>query len=133
MQVVKRDGRRESVSFDKVLRRIQYLCDGLDMSYVEPIEVAKKVIEGIYDGVSTSDLDTLSAETAATMASHHPHYGLLAARIAVSNLHKVTNDSFSDTIEALYRYVEPKSGKPAPLIADNSITLASRRWSVLTC
>ncbi len=119
MYVIKRDGNRESVKFDKVTARIQKLCYGLDPIHVTPINVAMKVIEGIYEGVTTSELDNLAAETAASLTTKHPDYALLASRIAVSNLHKNTNKSFSKTIEALYNYVDPKTGKKAPLIADD--------------
>ena len=119
MYVIKRDGNRESVKFDKVTARIQKLCYGLDPVHVTPINVAMKVIEGIYEGVTTSELDNLAAETAASLTTKHPDYALLASRIAVSNLHKSTNKSFSKTMEALYNYVDPKTGKKAPLIADD--------------
>lgn len=119
MYVIKRDGNRESVKFDKVTARIQKLCYGLDPIHVTPINVAMKVIEGIYEGVTTSELDNLAAETAASLTTKHPDYALLASRIAVSNLHKNTNKSFSKTMEALYNYVDPKTGKKAPLIADD--------------
>ena len=100
MQVIKRNGKKEAVSFDKITARIKKLCYSLDSQFVEPIEIAKKVIQGLYDGVSTSDLDNLAAETAASLAAMHPDYALLAARIAVSNLHKNSNKSFSETMEA---------------------------------
>ncbi|HEY0029247.1 MAG TPA: ribonucleoside-diphosphate reductase subunit alpha [Bacteroidia bacterium] len=119
MYVIKRDGNRESVKFDKVTARIQKLCYGLDPIHVTPINVAMKVIEGIYEGVTTSELDNLAAETAASLTTKHPDYALLASRIAVSNLHKNTNKSFSKTMEALYLYIDPKTGKKAPLIADD--------------
>lgn len=119
MYVIKRDGNRESVKFDKVTARIQKLCYGLDPVHVNPINVAMKVIEGIYEGVTTSELDNLAAETAASLTTKHPDYALLASRIAVSNLHKNTNKSFSKTMEALYNYVDPKTNKKAPLIADD--------------
>ncbi len=119
MYVIKRDGNRESVKFDKVTARIQKLCYGLDPIHVTPINVAMKVIEGIYEGVTTSELDNLAAETAASLTTKHPDYALLASRIAVSNLHKNTNKSFSKTMEALYHYIDPKTGKKAPLIADD--------------
>ncbi len=119
MYVIKRDGNRESVKFDKVTARIQKLCYGLDPIHVTPINVAMKVIEGIYGGVTTSELDNLAAETAASLTTKHPDYALLASRIAVSNLHKNTNKSFSKTMEALYNYIDPKTGKKAPLIADD--------------
>ncbi|MDP1746096.1 MAG: ribonucleoside-diphosphate reductase subunit alpha [Bacteroidota bacterium] len=119
MYVIKRDGNRESVKFDKITARIQKLCYGLDATHVTAISVAMKVIEGIYEGVSTSELDNLAAETAAALTTKHPDYALLASRIAVSNLHKNTNKSFSKTMEALYSYIDPKTGKKAPLIADD--------------
>ncbi|MDX1407171.1 MAG: ribonucleoside-diphosphate reductase subunit alpha [Saprospiraceae bacterium] len=121
MQVVKRSGKREDVSFDKITARIKKLCYGLDLNYVKPIEISMKVVQGIYDGVSTSELDNLAAETAATMATKHPDYALLAARIAISNLHKKTDKSFSKTMEALYSYIDPVSGEKAGLIGDETI------------
>lgn len=119
MYVIKRDGNRESVKFDKITARIQKLCYGLDANHVQSVNVAMKVIEGIYEGVSTSELDNLAAETAASLTTKHPDYALLASRIAVSNLHKNTNKSFSKTMETLYEYIDPKTGKKAPLIADD--------------
>lgn len=118
MLVVKRDGKTESVKFDKITARIQKLCYGLDPS-VESVKVAMKVIEGIYDGVTTSELDNLAAEVAASLTTTHPEYALLASRIAVSNLHKNTQKSFSKTMELLYTYVDSKTGKKAPLLADD--------------
>jgi ribonucleoside-diphosphate reductase alpha chain len=116
MQVVKRDGRRETVKFDKITARIQNLCYGLDANYVDPILVARKVIDGLYDGVTTTELDNLAAETAAALTSTHPDYAILAARVAVSNLHKTTNESFYNTIKQLYTYLDPKTGENASLI-----------------
>lgn len=117
MLVIKRDGRRESVKFDKITARIEKLCYGLDMKYVSPVEVAMKVINGLYDGVTTVELDNLAAETAATMTTRHPDYAKLAARLAISNLHKVTSKSFYSTMKRLYTYVDPKTGENAPLIS----------------
>jgi len=117
MLVIKRDGRRESVKFDKVTARIEKLCYGLNMDFVSPIAVAMKVIDGIYDGVSTVELDNLAAETAASLTTKHPDYAILAARIAVSNLHKVTSKSFSSTMKRLYTYEDPKNGENASLLA----------------
>ena len=117
MLVIKRDGRRESVKFDKVTARIEKLCYGLHMDFVSPVEVAKKVIDGIYDGVTTVELDNLAAETAASLTTKHPDYAILAARIAVSNLHKVTAKSFSSTMRRLHTYEDPKTGENASLIA----------------
>lgn len=119
MYVIKRDGRKESVKFDKITFRIQKLSYGLDPKHVDTIEVAKKVIQGIYDGVTTTELDTLAAETAASLTTKHPDYAILAARIAISNLHKNTEKSFSKTIHKLYHYVDPRSGQSAGLIADD--------------
>ena len=99
MYVIKRDGRRESVKFDKISARIEKLSYGLDSKYIQPIEVAKKVVSGIYDGVTTAELDNLAAETAASMTTKHPDYAILAARVAISNLHKNTLKSFSATKE----------------------------------
>ena len=119
MFVLKRDGTRESVKFDKITARIQKLSYGLEPAHVDPILVAKKVIDGVYDGVTTSELDNLAAETAAGLTSRHPDYAQLASRIAVSNLHKNTIKSFSKTIEALYHYIDPKNGLNASLIAED--------------
>lgn len=117
MFVIKRDGRRESVKFDKVTARIERLCYGLDPVFVQPVEVAMKVVSGIYDGVTTSELDTLAAETAASMTTKHPDYAILAARIAISNLHKNTLKSFSGTMKLMYQYIDPKTGENASLIS----------------
>lgn len=119
MFVIKRDGTRESVKFDKITARIQKLSYGLDPHHVDPIQVAKKVIDGVFDGVTTSELDNLAAETAAGLTSRHPDYASLASRIAVSNLHKNTIKSFSKTVEALFNYIDPKTNLRAQLIADD--------------
>ncbi|MFN5633056.1 MAG: ribonucleoside-diphosphate reductase subunit alpha [Flavobacteriia bacterium] len=118
MYVVKRDGRKEAVKFDKITARIVKMCYGLD-PLVSPEAVAMKVIEGIYDGVSTTDLDNLAAEVAAAKTIDHPDYALLASRIAVSNLHKETKKTFSDVIEDMYAYIDPKTGQKAALVADD--------------
>ncbi len=131
MLVVKRDGRRESVKFDKVTARIEKLCYGLDMSYVEPVEIAKKVINGIYDGVTTVELDNLAAETAATMTTQHPDFAKLAARIAISNLHRVTSKSFSNTMKRLYTYVDPRTGENAPLISKEAYGVIKKNAALL--
>ena len=117
MYVLKRDGRKEVVKFDKITARVKKLCYGLN-PLVVPEKVAMRVIEGLYDGVTTSELDNLAAEVAATNTITHPDYALLASRIAVSNLHKNTHKSFSKTIEDLYNYIDPKTGENASLIAD---------------
>ena len=131
MLVIKRDGRRESVKFDKITARIEKLCYGLDMKYVEPIEVAKKVISGLYDGVTTQELDNLAAETAASLTSKHPDYAKLAARIAVSNLHKTSSKSFSNTMKRLYTYVDPKTGETASLISKQVYGIIKKNAALL--
>jgi len=118
MYVVKRDGRKEAVKFDKITARIVKMCYGLD-PLVSPEAVAMKVIEGIYDGVSTTDLDNLAAEVAAAKTIDHPDYALLASRIAVSNLHKETKKTFSEVMDDMYHYVDPKTNERAALIADD--------------
>ncbi|MGJ8738880.1 ribonucleoside-diphosphate reductase subunit alpha [Zobellia laminariae] len=117
MFVVKRDGRKEVVMFDKITARVRKLCYGLN-GLVDPLKVAMRVIEGLYDGVTTSELDNLAAEIAATMTTTHPDYAKLAARISVSNLHKNTKKSFSETMSDLYLYVNPRTNKKAPLLSD---------------
>lgn len=126
MQVIKRSGKNEDVSFDKITARVKKLCYGLSQAYVEPIEIAKKVIQGLYDGVPTTELDNLAAETAASMASIHPDYALLAARIAVSNLHKNTDKSFAKTVKDLYHYIDPKTGKSAGLISQETYSIIQK-------
>ncbi|WP_297333720.1 ribonucleoside-diphosphate reductase subunit alpha [Flavobacterium sp.] len=117
MYVVKRDGRREPVMFDKITDRVRMLCYELS-ELVDPVKVAMRVIEGLYDGVTTSELDNLAAETAAAMTISHPDYAQLAARIAVSNLHKNTKKSFSETMSDMYHYVNPRTGQESPLLSD---------------
>ncbi len=119
MFVIKRDGKKETVKFDKITARIEKLCYGLNPALVDPIDVAKKVIEGLFDGVTTSELDNLAAETAASLTTKHPDYALLASRIAVSNLHKNTIKSFSETMRILHKYIDPKTGKDASMLADD--------------
>jgi ribonucleoside-diphosphate reductase alpha chain len=117
MYVIKRDGRRESVKFDKITARIEKLCYSLDPFFVQPLEVARKVISGLYDGVKTTELDNLAAETAASLTTKHPDYAVLAARIAISNLHKNTLKSFSATMKRLFTYTDPKTGQNAALLS----------------
>ena len=118
MYVIKRNGKKESVKFDKITARIEKLSYSLS-PLVSPIDVAKKVIEGIYDGVTTTELDNLAAETAASLTTKHPDYAILASRIAVSNLHKNTVKSFSQTMHKLYNYIDKATGKRMPLLADD--------------
>ncbi len=117
MFVIKRDGRKEQIMFDKITARVRKLCYGLN-ELVDPLKVAMRVIEGLYDGVTTSELDNLAAEIAATMTTAHPDYARLAARISVSNLHKNTKKTFSEVMHDLYTYINPRTGKEAPLLSD---------------
>ncbi|MBO0320812.1 ribonucleoside-diphosphate reductase subunit alpha [Muricauda sp. CAU 1633] len=130
MYVVKRDGRKEPIMFDKITARVRKLCYGLN-SLVDPVKVAMRVIEGLYDGVTTSELDNLAAEIAATMTTTHPDYAKLAARISVSNLHKNTKKSFSETMKDLYEYVNPRTGKKAPLLSDEVYKVVSENADTL--
>ncbi|WP_297793799.1 ribonucleoside-diphosphate reductase subunit alpha [uncultured Eudoraea sp.] len=124
MYVVKRDGRKEPMMFDKITARVRKLCYGLN-GLVDPVKVAMRVIEGLYDGVTTSELDNLAAEIAATMTTAHPDYAKLAARISVSNLHKNTKKSFYETMKDLYEYINPRTGKKAPLLSDEVFKVIS--------
>ncbi|MCR9265553.1 MAG: ribonucleoside-diphosphate reductase subunit alpha [Flavobacteriaceae bacterium] len=130
MYVVKRDGRKEPIMFDKITARVRKLCYGLN-ALVDPVKVAMRVIEGLYDGVTTSELDNLAAEIAATMTTTHPDYAKLAARISVSNLHKNTKKSFSETMKDLYEYVNPRTGKKAPLLSDEVFKVISENADTL--
>ncbi len=130
MYVVKRDGRKELVMFDKITARVRKLCYGLN-GLVDPLKVAMRVIEGLYDGVTTSELDNLAAEIAATMTTTHPDYAKLAARISVSNLHKNTKKSFSETMKDLYTYVNPRTGKKAPLLSEEVYKVISENAEAL--
>lgn len=130
MYVIKRDGRKEVVMFDKITARVRKLCYGLN-DLVDPLKVAMRVIEGLYDGVTTSELDNLAAEIAATMTTMHPDYAKLAARVSVSNLHKNTKKSFSETMKDLYTYVNPRTGKKAPLLSDEVYKVISENAEML--
>lgn len=131
MYVLKRSGKQEEVSFDKITARVKKLCYGLDSQYVDYIEISKRVIQGLFAGVSTTELDNLAAETAASMAAVHPDYAQLAARIAVSNLHKNTDKSFSRTMKDLYHYIDPKTGEKAGLISDETFDIIWKYRDVL--
>ncbi|NXL38106.1 RIR1 reductase, partial [Glaucidium brasilianum] len=117
------DGRQERVMFDKITSRIQKLCYGLNADFVDPAQITMKVIQGLYSGVTTVELDTLAAETAATLTTKHPDYAILAARIAVSNLHKETKKVFSDVMDDLYNYVNPHNGKHSPMISKETLDI----------
>ncbi len=130
MYVIKRDGRKEAVKFDKITARIKKLCYGLNQ-VVDPVKISMRVIEGLYEGVTTSQLDNLAAEVAASMTTMHPDYALLASRIAVSNLHKSTKKSFTESMTDLYEYVDENTGKNAPLIADDVFKIIQENRELL--
>lgn len=130
MNVIKRNGKKETVKFDKITARIQKLSYGLS-PLVDVIEVTKKVIEGIYDGVTTTELDNLAAETAASLTTKHPDYALLASRIAVSNLHKNTEKSFSATMRRLHQYTDSATGRKMPLLADDVMEIIEANAELL--
>jgi ribonucleoside-diphosphate reductase alpha chain len=119
MKVKKRNGELEEMRYDKITKRISVLCHDLNMEYIDPTFVTLKVTSGIYDGISTTELDVLAAETAAAMVTTHPDYAKLAGRLAVSNLHKTTPKKFSQSMKELYSFIEPKTGKESSLIDDN--------------
>eukprot|EP00884_Botryococcus_braunii_P001969 jgi/Botrbrau1/11773/Bobra.0195s0098.1 len=131
MYVVKRDGRKEPVHFDKITARITKLSYGLNPDFCDPVLVAQKVTTGVYKGVTTSELDELAAETAASMTATHPDYATLAARIAVSNLHKNTLKSFSETVKMMHSHRNAKNGEPAPLVAEDVYQLIMEHASRL--
>ena len=130
MFVVKRDGHKEPIMFDKITARVRKLCYSLN-ALVDPVKVSMRVIEGLYDGVTTSELDNLAAEIAATMTTTHPDYAKLAARISVSNLHKNTKKSFSETMKDLYAYINPRTDKKAPLLSDEVYKIIKKNAELL--
>ena len=117
MKVKKRDGSLEEMRYDKITRRISIFCSDLNLEYIDPTYVTLKVTQGIYDGITTTELDVLAAETAASMTTTHPDYAKLSGRLAVSNLHKTTPKKFSQCIKELYSFTEPKTGKESSLIS----------------
>ena len=131
MKVRKRDGSLEEMRYDKITRRIQHFCDDLNLEYIDPTLVTLKVTQGIYDGISTSELDTLAAETAASLVTSHSDYAKLAGRLAVSNLHKTTPKKFSQCIKELYSFNEPKTGVESSLIADEVYQFVVQNREVL--
>merc|ERR1719411_774764 len=121
LYVIKRDGTQEEVHFDKITSRIRELCkQAPELSpVVDPATVAQKVCGGVYAGVTTKELDDLAAETSAHMVTTHPDFAILAARLAVSNIHKSTKKNFTDVVDDLYNYINPKTKKKGPLIHDD--------------
>lgn len=124
--VIKRDGRQEPVLFDKITSRISKLCYGLNQEFIDPAEITMKVISGVYPGITTVELDTLAAETSASMTTRHPDYATLAARIAVSNLHKETKKQFSTVMADLFHYHNPKNGLPSPMISKDTFDVVQK-------
>ena len=131
MQVVNRKGEREDVRFDAILEKLTILSEGLNSKWVDPGHVTKLTIEGLYDGVTTRELDQLAAETAASLASHHPEYSRLAARICVDDLHRSTKDTFTDVITDLREYIDPESNKHAPLISEEVYAVIMENAEIL--
>ena len=131
MQVVNRKGEKEDVRFDAILEKLSSLTEGLDPNWIDPAHLTKLTIEGLYDGVSTRELDQLAAETAASLASHHPDYSRLAARICVDDLHRSTKDLFTDVITDLREYIDPESKKHAPLISEEVFDIIMANADVL--
>jgi len=129
MYVVKRNGKKEDMQFDKITKRVSNLCNGLDMKYIDPAAVTLKVMRGIHPGISTVQLDDLAAETAAFMSTHHFHYSTLAARICASNLHKETNDCYLNLITDMRNYKHPKTGESAPLVSQEVFEVVSKHAS----
>ncbi|GME86082.1 unnamed protein product [[Candida] boidinii] len=126
MYVLKRDNRKEPVRFDKITARVSRLCYGLDPKHVDAVAITQRVISGVYEGVTTIELDNLAAETAAYMTTVHPDYAILAARIAISNLHKQTKKQFSAVIDDLFNYINPKNNKQAPMISKELYDLVNK-------
>ena len=131
MKVKKRDGSLEEMRYDKITRRIQHFCDDLDIEFIDPTLVTLKVTQGIYDGISTVELDTLAAETAASLVTSHPDYAKLAGRLSVSNLHKTTPKKFSQCIKELHNFIEPKTNKESSLIDDSVAKFVQQNKEVL--
>lgn len=131
MYVITRSGEREPIKFDKITERIEQLCFDLDRSFIDPMKIAKKVIEGIYDGITTKELDQLAAETAAYLSTQHPQYATLAGRIAVSNLHKETRGCFSENIKAMFNYHNPVTGEYSPLISSDLYEAVMKNAEIL--
>ena len=126
IKVIKRNGKKEPVMLDKILDRIKQQTYGLDQKLIIPFEVAQKVIEGIMPDIKTYTLDQLAMETAASLATKHPDYSILAARLAITNLHKETKKSFSETAEDLYKYIDPKTGKHSPIVSESFYKIVSK-------
>lgn len=126
MRVIKRNGNIETVSFDKILRRIKTI--GKEANVVlNYTQLAMKVIDQLYDKISTTKIDELTADQCASMSSIHYDYGTLAARITISNHHKNTDQNFKNVVTQLYQYTD-KNGKHSPLIDESLYLLVKKNW-----
>ena len=131
MYVIKRNGQREEVRFDAILERIAGLVDGLDTSFIDPAVVARRVVDGLQENIKTSDLDDLAARVCASMATVHSDFLKLAARIAISNAHKETEESFTAVMKRLHAYVEPKTGRHVPFISDELLDIVTKHGDTI--
>jgi ribonucleoside-diphosphate reductase alpha chain len=126
MKVTKRTGELEDVSFDKILKRIEQQCYDLNKNFIDPVEIATKVIQGLSNGIKTSELDILASETAAMMTANHPDFAKLAARITLSNLYKESPSTFSQSIEFISKNSERLNKKLVELVLLNKETIDSK-------
>ena len=131
LHVINRQGEREAVRFDAILEKLDKLAIGLNTDWVDTGLVTQKVVEGLFDGVTTKAVDKLAAETAASLAANHPDYGMLAAKVSVENLHRDTKEKFSDVITDLREYIDPETGKHAPLISEEIYDFIMQNKEVL--
>ena len=131
MKVLKRNGKLENVYFDKITARVSKLCYGLDTRHIDPTKITRRAVSGVYDGVSTVELDNLASEIAASMISKHPDYGVLAARIAISNLHKETKKQFSAVVEDLYQYCSDYTNEHQPMISKQTYEIVKANATTL--
>ena len=130
MEVIKRNGNKEKISFDKIIARIESLCYGLDNNYVDPINVAKDTIQSLYNNISTEEIDFVSADICASQIIDHPDFNKLATRLCVSNLHKTTSNNFKEVSEQLYNNVD-SIGNNCPLISDKLYNIIQKHHEVI--
>lgn len=131
VKVTKRNGKKEPVMLDKIMDRINQQTYGLDQKFISPFEVAQKVIEGITPDIQTRILDQLAMETSASMTTRHPDYAVLAARLAITSLHKETKKSFSETVADLYNYINPKTKERASIVSKDFYNLVMSNKDIL--
>ena len=130
MEVIKRNGNKEKISFDKIIARIESLCYGLDNNYVDPINVAKDTIQSLYNNISTEEIDFVSADICASQIIDHPDFNRLATRLCVSNLHKTTSNSFKEVCEQLYNNVD-SIGNNCPLISNKLYNIVQEHHKLI--